>query len=127
MMNRRLKEIRVVVKKTKKSSVKEFNVRRRLTDDLEVYAGSADAATHDLKEGYENKAYLLAQSLFTIEGIEWLEVEGYTVTVYMGKAFHWREDKVEEKVKIAIQQYLIDFLQKEKLLKDIGIKKKKKT
>lgn len=99
------KDLKVVVTPIKGSSrAKMFSVRTRLSDDLEKYKQPADATQENFDDGSFNMAYILAAALFKINGVQYIVVDSYDVTVAVGRAFTFSE--VQAEVLSTIRWYL---------------------
>jgi hypothetical protein len=96
-------EMRVVAdKKATKDNWKEFQTNQRLSDYSEEYFGVFDAEPFNMRDE-ETEAYVLAQQLFKIGGVQYIEIDGYIVRIRLSKALRWSE--VEQKIKDCIRQY----------------------
>ncbi|GEM_PF-6038391 len=96
-------DIKVVVTSTKRSVVKKFHVRQRLSYYPEMYYGPADAYPFNVND-MENEGYLLADILFKLVGVQRVKIDGYYVRVTIGYSFKWEE--VEDKIIALIKEYI---------------------
>ncbi len=99
------KDLKVVVTPIRGAKrAKMFSVRMRLSDDLEKYKYPVEATQENFEEGSYNKAYILASALFKINGVQYIVVDSYDVTVAVGRAFTFNE--VQAEVISTIKWYL---------------------
>lgn len=97
--------LRVVITPLKGARrAKLFSVRVRLSDDIERYRNPAEATLENFEDGSFNRAHILAAALFKINGVQYIVVDGYDVTVAVGRAFVFPE--VQAEVLSTIRWYL---------------------
>ena len=96
-------DIKVIITNTRRSIVKKFHVRQRLSYYPERYYGPADAYPFNTDD-MENESYLLAEILFKLEGIQRVKIDGYYVRIMIGYCFKWEE--VEDEIIALIKKYI---------------------
>jgi hypothetical protein len=98
-----MNEGKILVTKTKTGRIREFHIRERLSETYESYSNLSDAVSEN-PEGFKNEAYQLAEELLSIRGVASVDIDGFQITITIGRAFFWRE--VEPRVMALIKRYL---------------------
>ena len=93
----------VVIDKRGNGMMKEFHTNQRLSHYPEQYQGPADAHEFSVIDE-QNECYVLADLLFGVPGIQFVEIDGYIVRVAISRAFQWKE--VQEQTITLIRQYV---------------------
>jgi len=109
----KIRGIKIIVKKDKDDpQIREFHGRVRLSRFSEFYGGPDDVAEFNEMEKAPNNAYLLADKLFQIQGVQSVEISGYIVVVQISAAFQWSEVilKIAESIRayVSVQKLMSD-------------------
>lgn len=108
-----------VFRRNRNRAIKEFHLRERITYNPEYYEGPGAIFKENFEEGYRHYAHNLAKNLYKINGVQGVTIDGYIVEVEISRAFRWKKDAIQLRVKLAIIQFLKSSLIPEKLLPSI--------